>query len=291
MIATLLVRSILFSLSLVRSNLLYTDASGGGGNPPSDDEDHGGHDEPPWRNNPQQVRISGAHGPRLNDYDAATKAVLHLAIEQLHVRLADENAWPDTMEKGTWARLCWDEAESTLGADMNPNIDVLKIISDRDSTFRGDIKSRAKMLIEPGYGFQTGATKSMIRKNRRLVEELKTDLKFTCRDPKSGKHIYSNHLIQQLASSVFYKNARDIGPKYPLRFSPFPVRGLALILTAMECSIDGWTTGIYVDVPFSAELYKDIYLDHIAKIEEFAIQSSQHTIVPNILMSIDNNGR
>lgn len=129
MIATLLVRSILFSLSSVRSNLLYTDASGGGGNPPSDDEDHGGHDEPPRRNNPQQVRISGAHGPRLNDYDAATKAVLHLAIEQLHVRLADENAWPDTMEKGTWARLCWDEAESTLGADMNPNIDVLKIVS------------------------------------------------------------------------------------------------------------------------------------------------------------------
>ncbi|KAE9393759.1 hypothetical protein BT96DRAFT_999197 [Gymnopus androsaceus JB14] len=60
---------------------------------------------------------------------------------------------------------------------------------------------------------------------------------------------------------------------------------------SMECSIDGWTTGIYVDVPFSAELYKDIYLDHIAKIEEFAIQSSQHAIVPNILMSIDNNRR
>ncbi|KAE9410243.1 hypothetical protein BT96DRAFT_931043 [Gymnopus androsaceus JB14] len=105
------------------------DASGGGGNPPPDDEDHGGHNKPPRRNNPQQVRISGTHGPCLNDYDAATKAVLHLAIEQLHVRLANENAWPDTMEKSTWARLCWDEAESTLGADMNPNIDILKIMS------------------------------------------------------------------------------------------------------------------------------------------------------------------
>jgi len=49
---------------------------------------------------------------------------------------------------------------------------------------------------------------------------------------------------------MWFNNRTDEGIIYSDLFDPMPVPAIALIITAVECSIDEWATGTNVDVAF-----------------------------------------
>ncbi|KIM63104.1 hypothetical protein SCLCIDRAFT_118117, partial [Scleroderma citrinum Foug A] len=61
----------------------------------------------------------------------------------------------------------------------------------------------------------------------------------------------------------------DKGIKHLACFKPFPLPALALVLTAIECCIDKWMTGMQMDILFMAQDYFSGYDSHLKCLQEF----------------------
>jgi hypothetical protein len=122
---------------------------------------------------------------------------------------------------------------------------------------RGAIKTRARVAVESGYGFEISADPAVIKKNRELVQMLLTDAAFTFRvsdlvmlmylvtvahsistktrgarvDEHRGP--YENPAIQRVINEVFFKSKTDEGVKWARYYNPFPRAGFALTVTAV----------------------------------------------------------
>ena len=50
---------------------------------------------------------------------------------------------------------------------------------------------------------------------------------------KPQKGLYQHPIIQKAVNIAFYANKQDEGVRYPQHFSPFPLTGVALLLTVV----------------------------------------------------------
>ena len=53
-------------------------------------------------------------------------------------------------------------------------------------------------------------------------------------DPVARTGLYEAEIVQAIVNKVFYKNPTDDGVIHDDRYRPFPIRGIALILTAVR---------------------------------------------------------
>ncbi|KAF8212895.1 hypothetical protein K438DRAFT_1957477 [Mycena galopus ATCC 62051] len=98
--------------------------------------------------------------------------------------------------------------------------------------------------------------------------------------------------IQKTTNLMWFGNRRAEGAMNPEMFDPaLPKPTLALVLTAIECGIDEWATGIKTDVPFTSADYRTTYTDHIASLTAFEKHSAPRDILGNILTRLHNVGR
>ncbi|KAG6375838.1 hypothetical protein JVT61DRAFT_2697 [Boletus reticuloceps] len=125
--------------------------------------------------------------------------------------------------------------------------------------------------------------------------------------PRSG--LYENKIIQKAINISFYRNKRDEGVLYPEYFQPFPMAGVALILTVVgvqsfvshltqshtntqvEACIDEWSSGDRNDIPFNEPTFRPVYQNHLNQLQKFAALTKDHEIMPKLLSHLDNNGR
>jgi len=121
----------------------------------------------------------------------------------------------------------------------------------------GELKAKICPLVEAMYGFEESFDEtSSTTKNHGLVAQLKMNLGFCYKvssshlicsvnqayifralDPvkdKPWKGLYQHPIIQKVANIAFYANKRDEGVRYPQHFSPFPLTGMALLLTVVQ---------------------------------------------------------
>ncbi|KAJ7899473.1 hypothetical protein B0H14DRAFT_3423776 [Mycena olivaceomarginata] len=81
-------------------------------------------------------------------------------------------------------------------------------------------------------------------------------------------------------------------PEIPRILQSFAEAELALVLTAIENSIDEFgATGIRSDVPFTANDYRSVYEDHLEALERFENETQPYKILDNILVRMHNVGR
>ncbi|KII89554.1 hypothetical protein PLICRDRAFT_78243, partial [Plicaturopsis crispa FD-325 SS-3] len=106
------------------------------------------------------------------------------------------------------------------GVNIRINGEIIKLITNRGSHLRGELKTKAKALTPSTYGFKTSKSPAVIGRNRRIAKDLKTALGFTYRKLGSGdlqdrKGLYQNPIIQELISTVWYKDSSDEGVRWP----------------------------------------------------------------------------
>ena len=53
-------------------------------------------------------------------------------------------------------------------------------------------------------------------------------------DPTARTGLYEVEIVQAIVNKVFYKNPTDDGVIHDGQYRPFPIRGVALILTAVR---------------------------------------------------------
>ncbi|KAJ7447657.1 hypothetical protein FB451DRAFT_1535804 [Mycena latifolia] len=240
----------------------------------------------------QAQRTGAATGrPKAKDFDDVTQEVISLAITRYRCFLSAKHAFPDHALELEFLRKAWAEACRELNIVMELSPTISRLITNRGSHLRGELKTKMRPRVELTYGFTSGENKKTIARNRQLAEDLKEDLTFTFKDIKERKGIYRHPLFQKAINAMWFANRRDEGPTYPEFFNPFPAEGLALVFTVAVNLIDEWATGIRTDIPFTANEYRSTYEAHLAALREFEESTKPHKILENILVRLHNIGR
>ncbi|KAH7904076.1 hypothetical protein BJ138DRAFT_965792, partial [Hygrophoropsis aurantiaca] len=231
--------------------------------------------------------------PKAGDYDEPVREVLGTAIELFRATLLSENPFPSSSQELEWAKSAWREACDVLSVRISPTGEVLKLITNRGSHLRGELKTKSKPVVANVFGFETSADEEIQEDNRHLVASLKEDCAFIYRERGTSidehKGIYGNKAIQQVINELLYKNKHDEGITWSQFYSPFPIVGLALVITA--CSIDEWASGSKTKVAFTEDEYQSVFEGHLESLKSFEERSNRYNIVPQLLQKISNTGR
>ncbi|KAG1722537.1 uncharacterized protein EDB91DRAFT_203809, partial [Suillus paluster] len=94
--------------------------------------------------------------------------------------------------------------------------------------------------------------------------------------------MYKTKLIQSAVNDMWFANQTDKGIVYAKYFDPLPVQTIALILTAIECCIDKWMTGVKEDIKFSSVAYSPGYLLHLNSLRRFEEQTAAYKLLSKI---------
>ncbi|KZP29136.1 hypothetical protein FIBSPDRAFT_728048 [Athelia psychrophila] len=110
-------------------------------------------------------------------------------------------------------------------------------------------------------------------------------------DAEPNVGIYEAGIIQKGVNIVFFNDKKDEGVLYEQFYKPFPEVGLALILTAIECCIDEWSTGSQTLKKFTSDEYSVIYDEHMSGLADFDENTKEYGLLPLLLSRLYNNGR
>ncbi|KAI5984414.1 hypothetical protein EDD15DRAFT_2201272 [Pisolithus albus] len=134
------------------------------------------------------------------------------------------------------------------------------------------------------YGFHSSQSKSAIKKNRALAEDLKEGMNFAFKHmaaQEDGRRGFLKApLIQKIVNMMWFANKHDDGVTNPDLFKPFPHPALALVLTGIECCIDEWATGTRMDIPFTIQEYRGVFESHLNCLREFEEATKQYGVLP-----------
>ncbi|KAG6809062.1 hypothetical protein H0H92_001752 [Tricholoma furcatifolium] len=229
--------------------------------------------------------------PKAGNYDDFTQGMIYFAIEHYRLSISSEHAFPSASKETDFLRKAWRAAcvEYDSNTGMTPT--MAKLITQRGSHLRGELKTKARPLVEASYGFEAGEHRKIIKKNRETAEFLKEHSRFLSLEDCKG--LYQTPLIQKIVNVMWFQNKHDEGVKFIKTFNPFPIPALALVLSVIDCCIDEWITGIRTDTPFKAKFYADTYEGHLKNLREFQEMSrkSRSGLSESIFEKLHNRGR
>ncbi|KAJ7787795.1 hypothetical protein B0H14DRAFT_2629001 [Mycena olivaceomarginata] len=233
---------------------------------------------------------------RAKDYDSMTQEIVSMAVTYFRCLLATEDTFPDHTSETHLLTLTWTMARQEHKLAMDMTLDIAKLITSRTSQMRGELKTKVRVLVKLTFSFESDQNKCNVRKNHQLAEDLKEGMGYAYKTSPSKadsrKGLYKAPLIQKSLNVMWFANCRSEGATYPEMFGPILHKPtLALVLTAIECGIDEWATGIKADVPFTSADYRSVYIDHIKAMTDFETRSAPRDILGNILTRLHNIGR
>ncbi|KAN0081508.1 hypothetical protein V8E55_009132 [Tylopilus felleus] len=246
------------------------------------------------------LKITGGadHGSKTRakagDYDRATRSVIETAIEIYCAMLLGNDPYPVPVKEIEWARAAWDEACHHHHVNTPHDPALLKLITARTCHLRGQFKSKARPIVAAVYGFDTSADASAIGRNRALFQELKQDSAFIFRhrgqslDEHTG--IYMTPAIQQVINAVLFKNKNDDGIRWGRYYKPFPIVGFALTITAIECAINEWESGVREMIVFKEHEYSTVFGKHLGSLDEFNTMTASIGLLMKLLQRVYNHG-
>ncbi|KAF8954315.1 hypothetical protein BDZ97DRAFT_1913946 [Flammula alnicola] len=245
----------------------------------------------------QVPRTNSNSRPKTADYDEITKQCIVEAIREYRCRISANIPFPDHADETTMARDSWDDACHELDVDYMLTPRINKVITNRGSHTRGELKTKARPIVETFYSFESGQNRKIIAKNRGLAEALKDEYGYAYKvhdaDHMKRKGLYKNPLIQKIINTMWFRNRQDEGVIFEGYFRPIRPETIALVLTVIDCCIDEWITGIRTDVAFSGAAYRDVYIEHLKCLKEFDnhAQAKGLDILGNIREKLYNRGR
>ncbi|KAJ7583440.1 hypothetical protein C8J56DRAFT_742353, partial [Mycena floridula] len=204
--------------------------------------------------------------------DPATRASVDCAVTFYRCRISTVNAFPNHDINREFVQASWEDGcmQAGLKKPLPLTSDIAKLAT---SNLRGQLKTKARPIVESRYGFESGHSKKIKRANRALAEDLKEKVGFAYQSiydddgdiVRSG--LYKNKAIQSVTNDAWFANIADEGITHAEFFSPLTIPAVALVLTAIECCVDEWATGTRGSIEFSATSYQKIYRLHVKTLE------------------------
>ncbi|RDX43466.1 hypothetical protein OH76DRAFT_1298965, partial [Lentinus brumalis] len=229
------------------------------------------------------------------DYEPPAQEILEHAITIFKTHIASENAYPDKLQEKTWAKAAWLRAARELGVKMKADTRAIELIARNSWGLRGEIKGYARHFVPGEYGFKQVLSTDAdgVQRNVELARQLleQNTFKYKPQDPATRSGLFEGDIIQTIINKVFYKNPSDDGVKHDNVYRPFPVRGIALVLTAIQCAIQEWSTGLHQNVKFDELIYEKEYKIHHRDLVAYEKQSEELKIVSAICVKLAQYGR
>ncbi|KIM61731.1 hypothetical protein SCLCIDRAFT_25682 [Scleroderma citrinum Foug A] len=253
----------------------------------------------PVEENNQEINIVKAQKltehegrPHARDYDDVTQEFILAAIGDYQAQLCAEGPMPDHTQETAFLNASWARASQITGVNLARTPQLAKLITMQGSQVCGELKAKLCPLVEVMFSFHSSQTKSAIKKNRTLAEELKEGASFAFKhralvqDKRRG--FLKAPIIQKVINMMWFANKNDEGIKHHTHFKPFPLPALALVLTAIECCIDEWMTGMQTDIPFTVQDYRSRYDSPQVIAEDGCIHSGATTLTmqPQNMVSV-----
>ncbi|KAH9831488.1 uncharacterized protein C8Q71DRAFT_715433, partial [Rhodofomes roseus] len=231
--------------------------------------------------------------PRAKDYNDEVQEILALANSLFRCRLSSICPFPDHATATEWAQLAWGEACRELKARYAASPRIVKIITQRLSQARSELKAKVKPLVENLYGFNGGSASHIIRQNRERAVNLKVESAFVyLHDHTARKGMYRHPIIQKAVNAMWFANKIDEGIHYSRFFDPISIQTMAFVLTAIQCAIDEWGTGARIDRTFSLKEYNPVYKNHEANLKAFdGLCDNAHQILLEIRQGLLKEAR
>ncbi|RDB18461.1 hypothetical protein Hypma_000275 [Hypsizygus marmoreus] len=227
-----------------------------------------------------KVETTGSRGRvRASDFDDLSKTVLEDAIAEYRARICTQDPYPDRIRDREWGTSVWVAACAARGVQIEFEESALKLITQRSSQVRGQLKTVARPLLEPRFDINAFNDK---RTNRDIVEDLLDHISFVYKDSKERIGIFRNPIIQAIVNKMWFKNRTDEGvirPEFTSEDGGITLVVLALVIVVIECCLHEWQTGEHVDVPFSASVYHDRFLAHLKTLQEFEAKTKDMDIM------------
>ncbi|KAL0057487.1 hypothetical protein AAF712_015871 [Marasmius tenuissimus] len=221
------------------------------------------------------------------------------AITQTDCFPASDNL--EYMRTGAWhnALVYLQNTKGLTGVSPMPLKNELNLIQQCLSQFRGNVKTAARNAVvvrtakekDGGMGYSAAGfyfIKSDVgnvnvqNQNSRLCELLIEKCAFVYQNPfdTSAKgSLFRNETIQIIINKVFFD---DGGESEGLRQGFFedeaiPLPAIALVVTAYECALDEWKTGVHTPISFAAARYEAKYHQHLKTLQDWHIYSQTPT--------------
>ncbi|KAI0741313.1 hypothetical protein C8Q80DRAFT_1110274 [Daedaleopsis nitida] len=235
--------------------------------------------------------------PRLMDYDTEAQDIIVHAVPFFKLMISGEYAYPDALRERVWAKQAWAQATHKLQVLLAPDIGALQVIEQYAWNLRSELKTAAKSYVQGVFGFKTGTSSAVMAHNRDLANALLKDSSFTYQNrggpEEQPSGLYEAEILQMVINRVYYKGTKDDGVILRQFYTPFPLPALALVISAIQCAIDKWSTGQWNGVQFREIEYKPIYDRHIKALKKFrdnSIKILQFDIVRDICSTISTEG-
>ncbi|KAG1811780.1 uncharacterized protein BJ212DRAFT_1301810 [Suillus subaureus] len=194
---------------------------------------------------------------KASNFDDVTKDLLTTATSIYCCLVMTRAPFPETLIIETkLAKDAWHEASNMAELTIQLTPSLVKMMMKRTSHSQF-------------FGFHTSRSTLTIMQNRDLAESLKEGSRFVFKDWETKRGIYKTNLIQSVINHMWFANRSNEGIVYAKYFDPLPVQTMALVLTAIECCIDKWMTGVKEDIKFSLVAYFPVYLLHLNSLQRF----------------------
>ncbi|KAG1890065.1 hypothetical protein F4604DRAFT_1914615 [Suillus subluteus] len=219
---------------------------------------------------PKLMKTSNGSRHRLkaSDFDEVTKDLLAIATSIYRCLIVTREPFPLTLViEMKLAREAWREASNLAHLAVRLTPSLVKMMTRRTSHVCGELKTKMQALTASFFGFRTSRSTVAIKQNRDLAESLKDGSCFA---------------FKSAINNMWFANRSDEGVIHGRYFNPLPVELLALILTAIECCIDEWLTGVKEDIKFSSAAYAPVYQVHLTSLRRFNERTSAYKLLEKI---------
>ncbi|KAF8877344.1 hypothetical protein BD779DRAFT_1475237 [Infundibulicybe gibba] len=210
--------------------------------------------------------------------------------------LATEDGFPIQEKEVALIKDSWEKALEFCRLEPRPlTLDIFKVIRGRGSQLRGEAKTKLIPLVEAVYGFDTGRGRKSIRANRKLAAALKYEKGYLYKslgdETTDPEGLYKNPIIRKGICALWFTNGQDEGIEYSNLFNPMPICAIALILTAVECVINMWSTGVKRPVPFVSTMYRPLYVYHIEQLRIFGRHTQERDLLGKLRKKLYTQAR
>ncbi|KIP03214.1 hypothetical protein PHLGIDRAFT_16008 [Phlebiopsis gigantea 11061_1 CR5-6] len=173
---------------------------------------------------------------------------------------------------------CWKKACAVKNVSLEMSDNDLRLLKERGSQLRGELKTKATPIIEQGYSLLR-LSPEQTKKVQRLSDHVKALLKnvsFIYRDPRTRDGIYLNGTIYNIIVRMWFHTTRYEGIKYDEYFKPaISLACIALVLTVIENVLEEYETGVWTQKEISWGNYHRRYETHLQDLEDWEAENTE----------------
>ncbi|KAG1788338.1 uncharacterized protein HD556DRAFT_1312101 [Suillus plorans] len=234
---------------------------------------------------------------RSADFDKLYASTIHLAVGHYQSILANTTIYPNDIEARDWSGQAWAAACRSQGVRIDYDEDAYKLITERGSNLRSDLKTALRALVETEFGFKNDKTPEAIRFNAELTSTLLGNRKlFTCKNREAGKGLFEADIILKGITKWCYDRKNSLGATLSSYFKDTTTGGaslgiIAAVLTGIEACVVEWTTGTKIESRFYKERYAAIFETYYKMLVDFDEGTRHADILPKICKRLLKHAR